>query len=206
MPVNLLSSGGGTTTLTNAASASNFTLTLPAATGTVLTNAAQSIPKAALPTGSVLQVVSNTTTGQAAYTLNNTFEQATMFNTAITPTSSSSRILITVAVMFGTIADNPYPGFRLTRNGSEITAARGVTNGSRKLVTGAAGYTSAQDSSVQSITMQFLDSPATTSAVTYGIQVVGFNNRTFYINITGNSDANAGIASVSSMTLLEIAS
>jgi len=37
MPVNLLSSGGGITTLTNAASASNFTLTLPAATGSLLT-------------------------------------------------------------------------------------------------------------------------------------------------------------------------
>lgn len=35
MPVNLISSGGGTTTLTPAASASNFTVTLPAATGTM---------------------------------------------------------------------------------------------------------------------------------------------------------------------------
>ena len=35
MPVNLLSAGGGTTTLTTASSASNFTLTLPATTGTV---------------------------------------------------------------------------------------------------------------------------------------------------------------------------
>jgi uncharacterized protein (AIM24 family) len=34
MPVNLLSAGGGTTTLTTASSASNFTLTLPASTGT----------------------------------------------------------------------------------------------------------------------------------------------------------------------------
>jgi hypothetical protein len=35
MPVNLLSAGGGTTTLTTASSASNFTLTLPATTGTM---------------------------------------------------------------------------------------------------------------------------------------------------------------------------
>jgi hypothetical protein len=34
MPVNLLSAGGGTTTLTTASSASNFTVTIPASTGT----------------------------------------------------------------------------------------------------------------------------------------------------------------------------
>jgi hypothetical protein len=39
MPVNLLSAGGGTTTLTTASSASNFTVTIPASTGTMLTTA-----------------------------------------------------------------------------------------------------------------------------------------------------------------------
>jgi hypothetical protein len=39
MPVNLLSAGGGTTTLTTESSASNFTLTLPASTGTVIATA-----------------------------------------------------------------------------------------------------------------------------------------------------------------------
>jgi hypothetical protein len=40
MPVNLLSAGGGTTTLTTASSASNFTVTLPASTGTMVDTAA----------------------------------------------------------------------------------------------------------------------------------------------------------------------
>jgi hypothetical protein len=35
MPINLLSAGGGTTTLTTASSGSNFTVTIPAATGTM---------------------------------------------------------------------------------------------------------------------------------------------------------------------------
>jgi hypothetical protein len=44
MPVNLLSAGGGTTTLTTASSASNFTVTLPASTGTtVLQNASNNL-------------------------------------------------------------------------------------------------------------------------------------------------------------------
>lgn len=39
MPINLLSVGGGTTTLTTASSASNFTVTIPAATGEMVTTA-----------------------------------------------------------------------------------------------------------------------------------------------------------------------
>lgn len=42
MPVNLVSAGGGTTTLTPASSASNYTLTLPAGTGTVAVNGVSS--------------------------------------------------------------------------------------------------------------------------------------------------------------------
>jgi hypothetical protein len=40
MPINLLSAGGGTTTLTTESSASNFTVTIPASTGTMVTTAA----------------------------------------------------------------------------------------------------------------------------------------------------------------------
>ena len=51
MPVNLLSAGGGTTTLTTASSASNFTVTIPAETGTMVTTANVPTP-AALSTAS----------------------------------------------------------------------------------------------------------------------------------------------------------
>jgi hypothetical protein len=156
--------------------------------------------------GKLLQLVSNTTTDQAAYSLSNTFEQANMMNTSITPSSASSKVLVTVSVMFGEAGSTAYPAFRLTKDGSEITAARGVVNASRKLLTGSAGSAGGAGSSfVQNITIQYLDSPATTSSVTYGIQVTGFGGRTFYINITGTSDGNAGVAAVSSMTLMEIA-
>jgi hypothetical protein len=40
MPINLLSAGGGTTILTTASSASNFTVTIPASTGTMVDTAA----------------------------------------------------------------------------------------------------------------------------------------------------------------------
>jgi hypothetical protein len=52
-------SGTGTLTIAAPNTNSNFTLTLPQNTGTLISTAStgQVIPKAALPTGSVLQVV-----------------------------------------------------------------------------------------------------------------------------------------------------
>ncbi len=176
------------------------------AAGSVASTAlASGVPtRAQLPAGTVLQVVSNTYKSSDAYALANTFQQATSLNTSITPTSASSKVLIRVVIYIGETGAGSYTGFRLTKDGSEIVAARGETNGSRKLLSGAAGALST-NSDYQCICAEYLDSPATTSSVTYGVQVTGFNSRTFYINITGNGDANAGVSSASSMTLMEIA-
>jgi hypothetical protein len=59
MSIVLIGSTSGSCTLQEQAVAGTTVLTLPTTSGTVLTTASsgQSIPKAALPTGSVLQVV-----------------------------------------------------------------------------------------------------------------------------------------------------
>ena len=78
----------GTITLTPTAVAGSNTLTLPAATGTILTTASsgQIIPKAALPTGSVLQVVYASYTTQVSST--STSYVDTGLSASITPTIS----------------------------------------------------------------------------------------------------------------------
>jgi hypothetical protein len=60
MSIVLVGSTSGSITLQEPAVAGTTVLDLPAVSGTILTTASsgQSIPKAALPTGSVLQVVS----------------------------------------------------------------------------------------------------------------------------------------------------
>ncbi len=59
MSIVLVGSTSGSVTLQEPAVAGTTVLTLPAVSGTLITTASsgQSIPKAALPTGSVLQVV-----------------------------------------------------------------------------------------------------------------------------------------------------
>lgn len=197
MPVKLNSTGGGSVTMDVGSTASNFTLTLPSSTGTVITTTS---PKA----GNVLQVVSNTLVASSSYSLSNTYSQVTGMNTSITPSSSSSKVLVRVYVNIGDNGDQAYGAFRLTKNGTAITAAYGEVSGSRRQVTSSSGYSPA-NSAMECLFVEYLDSPATTSSVTYGIQVTGFGGRTFYVNQTGNSDGNAGSATVSGVTLMEIA-
>jgi hypothetical protein len=58
------------------------------------------------------------------------------------------------------------------------------------------------------LTTQFLDSPATTSAITYSIQVLGESNILVYINRSytgGTGSTTYESASASTITLMEIA-
>ena len=87
----------GSITLEPTAVAGSNTLTLPAATGTILTTASsgQIIPKAALPTGSVLQVV-NATYSTLTSSSSGSYSD-TGLTASITPTSSTSKILVIVS-------------------------------------------------------------------------------------------------------------
>jgi hypothetical protein len=89
-------SGTGIFTIASPNSNNNQTLTLPDATGTFLTNAAQSIPKTALPTGSVLQVVQVNYSTQVSWSSQDV--ETFIYQCAITPTASSSKIVAIAAV------------------------------------------------------------------------------------------------------------
>jgi hypothetical protein len=206
MPVNLISSSGGTTTLTTAASASNFTLTLPAATGTVITTASsgQSIPRAALPAGSVLQVVSTQKGDIFTSSTANTWTDITGFSATITPTSSTSRILAMVNV--GSTFGGNNTGFRLDRNGTAVGI--GDANGSYPNNTRVGvGDINAVNQNGFPAFFTFLDSPATTSATTYKVQFWMYSPGTFYFNC-GAQVSNNNVfrfLAASSITLMEVA-
>ena len=83
--------GTGTVTLLAPVTNTNRTLTLPDATGTVLTNATTT----GFPAGSVLQVVTGTTSTLVSNNTNVPVD--TGLTATITPTSASSKILILVS-------------------------------------------------------------------------------------------------------------
>ena len=181
-------SGTGIITVTSPNTNSNYTLTLPAQTGTILTNASTS----GFPAGSVLQVVSVTKTDSFSSS-SGSFVDVTGLSVAITPSSTSSKILVMATVAVGNAINNAQ--INLVRNGTNISQSTG----------GTANDTVAMDfpSSYKLITypIMYLDSPATTSAVTYKIQF-NPNSATAYINVRG-TDSYFG--ATSSITLMEIA-
>jgi hypothetical protein len=175
MSLVLQSSSGGQITIQEPATASNFTLDLPASTGTVLTTTS---PKA----GNVLQVVNATYSTEL--TTSSTSYISTGLTATITPTSSSSKILIIVSNMMNAPAGN----------NSNFTVFRGTVSGTN--LTGAGGFVAFFGSGATTgVTLNYLDSPATTSAQTY----------TCAYKVSGGSGQVQAGSGTATMTLMEIA-
>ena len=124
---------------------------------------------------------------------------------AITPTRSDSKIMI--MAMLSLVGETPHPfALKIKRNGSYISGARGDSSGSRELVTTGIP-TQENDYTLGNVFVQYLDSPASTSAQTYMFTINHGSNaqRAIYINKT-DSDSNSYqyTRGISTMTLYEV--
>ena len=141
------------------------------------------IPVAGVPTGGgggivqVKQTVKSDTTTVASAS----FADLSGMTVTITPTSSSSKVFIMSHMTFCHQDQNHTVAFRLVRGSTPVCI--GDESGSRLRGTGAFAQTGAGDHPM-TVSFQFLDSPSTTSATTYKIQVatedgdtVGLNQR-----------------------------
>lgn len=122
----------------------------------------------------------------------------------ITPSSATSKILIIGSVSCGATGGSEGDRLRFTRNGTVLTV--GDAAGTR---TQCHSMGAARDSNViETVPMCLLDSPGTTSALTYKIQTMPYSSAyPSYINMTeGNADgSNVGNRAVSSILVMEIA-
>jgi hypothetical protein len=156
--------------------------------------------------GQVIQVVSTTKTDVFTASLNNSFTDITGLSVTITPSSASNKILITSMVNFGSSTGYP-PTLRLFRDSTHICKATGSIGSRQNSTTSAGG---GQDTSDQNRgmtnTISFLDSPATTSAITYKInggvlQAAGV----FSCNTSGSDiDQDYMVRCASTITVMEI--
>jgi len=144
------------------------------------------VAKAALPTGSVLQVVSATYSTQV---LNSTTTYTdTGLSASITPTSSSSKILVIVS-------QTAYKDGSNTGSSCMIKLFRGSTD--LGIQAYSVGYTNATGTNAGMATFVYLDSPATTSSTTYKTQFAnGVSASQVAVNWAGSN---------SNIVLLEIA-
>jgi hypothetical protein len=130
--------------------------------------ASGAITSAALPAGSVLQVVQGSTTGNVFSTSSATFVKDTSVNVAITPTSATSKILVVASLSLrpGTYTRYIFGTLIRTVGGSDTEVTGSV--GSGNTYGGLNFMYDTGTSATQGVMMlQYLDSPATTSEITY---------------------------------------
>ena len=190
------------------------TLTLPADTANILTDNS-SLPAAnltgSLPAGmggKILQVVSTTLDTRFSQSISaNTNTAITNFQVSITPSSTSSKILLTSSWMgeFGS-SDAVYSTmWFFYRDSTKLGHAQ---TGSRScgIQTAALSYwVNNASSTPESMYMQYIDSPSTTSAITYKVGLYGDRAHTLWTNGTvtdqDNSSYERGLSSIIAMEI-----
>lgn len=197
----ILADGAVTTGKINDAAVTAAKLASGAAVANIGTRA---IGVSQVPAGSVLQVL-QAVKADTQSTTSATFGDITGLSVSITPTSASSKILITASVGRGTDT-NQITNFQLLRDSTAIGI--GDTAGSRVRAT-MSMYFGASDaiSHIGTATMTYLDSPATTSATTYKVQFRSqAGGQTSYINRNASDgDSNIVPRTISTITVMEIA-
>ena len=182
-------SGTGTLTIAAPNTSTDRTITLPDETGSIITTGSSGkvIPSAALPAGSVLQVVNSWSMTQES-TTSTSFVASSYIKASITPSSASSKVFVIV-------------------NGggvySQVNASRLFTtiyrDGTTNLGDANYGLSRQQVSAsyVQPISIHLLDSPSTTSSTEYKVYFRCHDGNTVYLSFGDSGRTN--------ITLMEIA-
>jgi hypothetical protein len=123
---------------------------------------------------------------------------------AITPSSTSSKILINFSISVGSAGGGEGSHIQIERGGTAIGV--GDVRGNRGRAFSVCGEQTSDDA-MGSASGMYLDSPSSTSSLTYTIAVHGWAAAyPVNINCTGNDTNNANYAAcVSTLTLQEIA-
>jgi hypothetical protein len=177
-----------------------------------ITSSSRGITQSSMPSGSVLQVVSTTKTDTFTTSVNmsasggswtSTGTQVTGLTATITPTSSSSKILVMVTLN-GTGTAGAAQIYCLLYRDSTIIGSPAPSSAKPGVM--ARNY--ATDNNVVNGTCGFtyLDSPGSTSSITYSIKVGGENSSAVYVNQpANNNDSTNGARMSSTITVMEIA-
>jgi hypothetical protein len=155
-------------------------------------------------TGKIGQIISTTVSTSGFTSTSSSFVDVTGLSVTITPTSSSSRIFV-IYTVFGSC--NNHSAIRLVRDSTPINV--GVAAGNRVASSGASfglgsGSGASGDDAV-TISGNFLDSPSTTSSVTYKIQAASYVATIWYLNTSiGDGDNTFTYRGASTITVMEI--
>jgi hypothetical protein len=152
------------------------------------------IAAATATSGSVLQVVSATKTDTFSMTSTVTYTDVTGLSVSITPKSTSSKILISFHITNANSGAN-HNSYNLLRDSTNLAQPAADTYSST------VGSSVDANTDLKMVSLSHLDSPSTTSSVTYKIQA-RTSGATLYVNRRGDTGI---FSSSSSITVMEIA-
>ena len=151
-----------------------------------------------ITTGKVGQVVNGVLT--TTFSSSSTSFVDTGLTLAITPSSTNSKILIQVHLNDTSKSDSSIVGFRILRDSTVVTknttSGMGATN---EVFNSFGGSGQNRDSSSGNLT--FLDSPSSTSELTYKVQLIN-NSGTGYLNRWGVNNDSSGVSTITAMEIL----
>ena len=153
--------------------------------------------------GKLLQVVSTTKTDHFSMA-SDTSTEITGLNVSITPSASTSKIYLMCNIGFGAAA-NTYVAFNLKRDSTLICVTTAVSGDSRRQST--AGGHVLDSYYIKNSLFNFLDTPNTTSAISYKVFTSSlYASRSININRTNSTSDelyNQGVTST--ITAMEVA-
>ncbi len=163
------------------------------------------------PVGSILQVVSTTKTDKFSSSQSaGAVVDVTGLSVSITPKFSSSKILIFASVVGSLFISGtdyrPAVAVQLKRNGTPIGG--GTTAGNRTSIISHSGANLNDPGNAGNANITYLDSPSSTSALTYQISLLnwGASTYTLFCNQSGADADNNYIGRPSStITVMEVA-
>lgn len=159
------------------------------------------------PTPATVQTVSSLLSTSSQVTIAAGSWTASGLTVNITPTSSSNKVLVLGYISVNTgnpTGTNTADTFIELRRGSTPIFI-GDTAGSRVSVSGMRLNSTSSSDGTACIPFVYIDSPATTSSLTYTVQVTGTGGSTANINKT-TTDANTTVSprTTSSITVIEL--
>ena len=167
------------------------------------------VPRDGLPSGSsggIIQVKQAVKTDSSFNTSSTSFTDITGLSVSITPTRSDSKILIFMDVKIGTDTNYVSGYVRMVRDSTPIYIGDDAGTSATRATAGMADDPNNQFP--YQMTGQFLDSPATTSATTYKLQLKtesSGNTGTVYVNRSGSiGSGSQDVVTASSILVMEV--
>lgn len=155
--------------------------------------------------GKVLQVVSTNKTD----TFNGTstsYVDITGYSVSITPSSTSNKILIQ-GFITASMNDWNTSGlwFQLVRGSTNILTSSGATQNGSFVYGGEGGSENATKKFISPLSFSYLDSPSTTSATTYKVQIKTSAGTNGEYAVNYSLQSGTGYTGTSTITVMEIA-